>query len=294
MTLPNFVVIGAMKCATTTLAVQLAAQDGIFLSDPKEPNYFSDDDIYAKGAAWYESLFAGADGCQLVGEASTHYTKLPTYPRTIERFRAALPDVKLIYVMRHPIDRVVSQYMHEWSQRLISGPIDEELAKNPWIVDYGRYAMQIRPWLDVYGPDRILPVFNERLRARPQEELARVCAFLGYAGTPAWMDTGDQNVSGQRMRKSPLRDAVLNAPGLKQIRRGLIPKGLRDRAKGLWRMNERPELSAAVEGMLVTLYDEDLRELSALLGLVEPLSCETFKARTAGECMTFAAARSVA
>src|SRR5690606_7778793 len=62
MTLPNFVVIGAMKSATTTLAMQLAAQEGVFVSDPKEPNFFSNDEIYSKGMSWYESLFAGAEG----------------------------------------------------------------------------------------------------------------------------------------------------------------------------------------------------------------------------------------
>lgn len=294
MTLPNFVVIGAMKSATTTLALQLAAQNGVFISDPKEPNFFSNDEIYANGMDWYESLFERAEGCQLIGEASTHYTKLPTYPHTLERFRAALPDVKLIYVMRHPIDRIVSQYIHEWSQRLISGPIDDEIAKNPWMVDYGRYAMQIAPWLEAYGPGRVLPVFNERLRAEPQAELERVCAFLGYAGAPVWVEAGDQNVSEQRLRKSPLRDAVLNAPGLKQIRRGLIPQGLRDRAKGMWRMKERPELSSAVRGMLETLYDEDLRELSSMLGLDAPLTCANFKSQVSSEAMSFARARSVA
>lgn len=290
MTLPDFAVIGAMKCATTTLAVQLAAQPQIFISDPKEPNYFSNDEIFARGPAWYESLFAAA-GAALVGEASTHYTKLPTYPKTLERFRAALPGAKLIYVMRHPIDRAVSQYVHEWSQRLLSGPIDDELAANPWIVDYGRYAMQISPWLDAYGPGHILPVFNERLRAKPQEELERVCAFLGYAGKPVWTEAGDQNVSELRLRKSPLRDAVLNAPGLRQFRRTVVPKGLRERAKGLWRMKERPELSPAVRAMLETLYDDDLRQLSAMFGLSEPLTCANLKQRAATETMAFTTAR---
>lgn len=292
MSLPGFVVIGAMKCATTTLAVQLGAQPGIFICDPKEPNFFSNDEVYAKGLAWYESLFDRAGGAQLIGEASTHYTKLPTYPRTIERFHAALPDAKLIYVMRHPIDRVVSQYIHEWTQRLISGPIDEELARNPWITDYGRYAMQIGPWLDVYGPERILPVFNERLRAQPQAELERVCAFLGYNGTPIWVEAGDQNVSEQRLRRSPVRDAVLNAPGLKQLRRSIVPRGLRDRAKDLWRMKERPELSPAVRAMLETLYDEDLRQLSHMLGLSDPLTCANFKSIAAGTPMAFVRAGS--
>ncbi len=49
----------------------------------------------------------------LRGESSTHYTKLPTYPRTVDRMVRDLPRLKLIYVMRHPIERLVSQYVHE-------------------------------------------------------------------------------------------------------------------------------------------------------------------------------------
>ena len=82
---PDFIVIGAMKSATTTLHEQLARQPGIFMSRPKEPNFFSDDAIYARGWGWYSSLFQAADLGSLRGESSTHYTKLPTFPRTVER-----------------------------------------------------------------------------------------------------------------------------------------------------------------------------------------------------------------
>ena len=58
--LPDFIVMGAMKCATSTLHEQLAAQPGFFMSKPKEPNFFSDDEIYARGLDWYRSLFAGS------------------------------------------------------------------------------------------------------------------------------------------------------------------------------------------------------------------------------------------
>ena len=58
--LPHFLVIGAMKSATSTLHNQLAAQPGIFMSTPKEPNFFSDDTVYAQGLAWYHGLFSGA------------------------------------------------------------------------------------------------------------------------------------------------------------------------------------------------------------------------------------------
>ncbi len=82
---PNFIIIGAMKSATSTLHNQLAAQPGIFMSTPKEPNFFSDDTVYAQGLAWYHGLFSEAAETDLCGESSTHYTKLPDYPHTIER-----------------------------------------------------------------------------------------------------------------------------------------------------------------------------------------------------------------
>ena len=124
-----------MKCATTTLANQMAAQDGIFISDPKEPNFFSNEENWPKGSAWYESLFERSAGAQLRGEASTHYTKLPTYPHTLQRFRKVFEDVKLIYMMRHPIDRLRSQFIHEGTQRLVTAPIARERETKSWMID---------------------------------------------------------------------------------------------------------------------------------------------------------------
>ncbi|NEO98895.1 MAG: sulfotransferase [Symploca sp. SIO2E9] len=124
---PNFIIIGAMKCATTTLHEQLARQPGIFMTKLKEPNFFSNDERYAKGINWYLSLLESAKADDLCGQSSTHYTKLPTYSQTIERMYQYLPDVRLIYVMRHPIDRLKSQYIHEWKKRVISVEINQAI-----------------------------------------------------------------------------------------------------------------------------------------------------------------------
>ena len=78
--MPDFIIIGAMKSATSTLHNQLGAQSSIFMSSPKEPNFFSDDDIYNQGLSWYSGLFSDANGSDICGESSTHYTKLPDYP----------------------------------------------------------------------------------------------------------------------------------------------------------------------------------------------------------------------
>ncbi|MGR3434230.1 MAG: sulfotransferase, partial [Shimia sp.] len=73
MPYPDFLIIGAMKCGTTTLAAQLGRQDGVFVCDPKEPFYFSDDAVHARGPDWYRGLFAAAAPGDLKGEGSTRY-----------------------------------------------------------------------------------------------------------------------------------------------------------------------------------------------------------------------------
>ncbi|MGL5080468.1 MAG: sulfotransferase family protein [Microcoleaceae cyanobacterium] len=273
---PDFIIIGAMKCATSTLHEQLALQPGLFMPELKEPNFFSNDEEYAKGTDWYLSHFKAAPTEALWGESSTHYTKLPTYPKTIERIRQQIPDVKLIYVMRHPIDRLVSQYVHEWSMRVISTDINRAINECPELIDYSRYSMQLQPYFEVFGQERVLPVFFERVLKFPQEELQRICQFIGYSGQPQWsFELDAQNVSNERMRQSAWRDFLVEMPGLREVRRLLIPKDFRTWARGLWTMKKKPELAPERVEYLKTVFDQDLAQLGAWLGT--EISCENFK-----------------
>lgn len=267
MTLPDFVIIGAMKCGTSTLHAQLAAQPQFFMSEPKEPNFFSDDEIYAKGEDWYRGLFAKAPKGAIKGESSTHYAKLPTYPKTIDRVAALIPDAKFIYVMRDPIERLASHYIHEWTQGVINCPIDEAIDKHPELVAYSRYAYQLEPWIDRFGKDRILPVSFERMTAEPDVALKRIAGFLGAKGEVRWRsDLDAQNVSAERIRKFPFYSLVVDNPVATFLRRTLVPRSLRDRVKSNLQMRERPQLSAEKIAALSELFAEDRTSLIRLLG----------------------------
>ena len=273
--LPSFVIIGSMKSATSTLHDQLAAQPGVFMSDPKEPCFFSDDDVYARGMSWYSSLFENAPADALCGESSTHYTKLPTHPHAAKRLAEALPDAKLVYVMRHPIDRLVSHYVHAWTEREVSVRIDRAIETHPQLIDYSCYASQLEAYLAHFDRRAILPVFFERLRAEGPTELERVARFLGYNGPVTWdAARARQNVSAHRLRKSPVRDALVNAPLLRQLRRHLVPRRVRDQAKRIWQLRERPHLSEASRAQLVSAFDPELDRLGRWLGV--HLSCDNF------------------
>jgi hypothetical protein len=265
--LPDFVIIGAMKCGTSTLHAQLAAQPQFFMSEPKEPNFFSNDAIYAKGEAWYRGLFAKAPEGAIKGESSTHYTKLPTYPKTVKRLAALIPDAKFIYVMRDPVDRLISHYIHEWSQGVIACPIDEAIDKHPELVAYSRYAYQLEPWMERFGKEPILPVDLEAMTAKPDAELKRIAAFLGVKGEVVWKrDLEAQNVSAERIRKFPGYSLVVDNPVAKAFRHMLVPQSLRDRVKAKFQMRARPELSADRLSRLNDIFDRDRSDLVRLMG----------------------------
>ncbi|WP_432797433.1 sulfotransferase [Poriferisphaera sp. WC338] len=273
---PDFVIIGGMKCATSTLHDQLQQQPGMFLTEPKEPYFFSNDEVYAKGLDWYASLFKEAKDDDLCGESSTHYAKLPTYPKTIERLLAYKPDVKVVYVVRHPINRLVSQYIHGWTEQEFSFGIDKAIDQVPRLTEYSLYAMQLRPWIDAIGKDRIQLVFFDRLIKDSQYELERICKFLGYEGDPVWKDDLDaSNVSAERERKSGLRDAIVYSKPMTLVRKKFVPQKFRDWVKGFWKMKGRPTISADRRSRLEKIFDHDLAELGVWFGL--ELNCENFK-----------------
>jgi hypothetical protein len=273
--------MGAMKSATTTLHEQLARQPGLWMSRPKEPNFFSDDENYARGSSWYASCFEGAGPEDMCGESSTHYTKLPTHPRTVERMVEALPRVKLIYVMRHPIDRLTSHYLHELTVGRNAVGLEQAVDRFPELVHYGRYAMQLAPYLRAYGPEAIHPVFFDRLVSRPDEELDRIGEFLGVSRPLRWDHSlGPQNVGRERLRDSPLRNVLVQAPVLSSLRRRLIPRSWAERAKAFWRVGiDPPRVPAKLEHRLRDMFDRDLARLGSWLGI--ELDCDSFRAVTA-------------
>jgi hypothetical protein len=222
-------------------------------------------------------LFDDAPADALCGESSTHYTKLPTHPDTVDRMRRFLSaGTRFIYVMRHPVDRLISHYKHERSQGTITEEIEEAIERHPKLIEYGRYSRQLEPYLDSFGRDRVLPVFFDRLGGAPQQELERICRFIGGPARPEWVDDlPRQNVSGRRLQRTPLRGLVLDSPSLRALGRLAIPKPIRTRIEEHWTFKASIKLSPDTERELARVFDEDLARLGEWVGL--KLRCSTFK-----------------
>jgi len=274
--LPDFIIIGAMKSATSTLHNQLSAQPGIFMSSPKEPNFFSDDDIYNHGLSWYSGLFSYANARDICGESSTHYTKLPDYSDTIQRLKAAIPRPKLIYVMRHPVDRLISHYMHQWSEGVISCDINQAIDRYPELVDYSCYGMQITPYLEEFGHKAVLPLFFDDLKKNKDRALNRVGTFIGCTQPLIWIDDlAQDNQSNQRIRRFYGYELLINSRPMAWLRKNLIPQALRNRIKKRLTMQQRPQISDVQREHITEIFDRDLKVVGDWLGI--ELTCDNFK-----------------
>ena len=273
--LPDFIIVGAMKSATSTLHNQLSAQPGIFMSTPKEPNFFSDDDTYSQGLGWYSELFSDADTEDICGESSTHYTKLPDYPQTIQRLKAVISQPKLIYVMRHPVDRLISHYMHQWSEGVISCDINRAIDRYPELINYSCYGMQITPYLKEFGSEAVLPLFFDDLKNSRDRALNRVGEFIGCTQPINWIDDlAQDNQSSQRIRRFYGYELLVNSRPMEWIRRTFVPQKIRDRIKGHLTMGQRPQLSESQLAKVTKVFDQDLKLLSKWLGF--ELNCRNF------------------
>lgn len=262
---PDYVIVGAMKCGTSTLAAQLGAQDGLFMTEPKEPNYFSDDDVFARGPDWYAGLFAGAAPGDLTGEASTHYTKRPEHPLALDRLAAAVPAPRIIYLIRDPVQRAVSHYIHDWTQGRYDVPLDVALDLYPDLEGYGCYGAQIAPWIARFGADAVHVDSLEAIKADPQGVLDRVGAFLGRTGLVWRDDLGRENASDQRLRRGRFDALLVDHPAAAWARRTLVPQAVRDRVKRGRRMETRPVLGDARRARLEDVFLADRAHLRALL-----------------------------
>jgi hypothetical protein len=177
--LPNLLIIGAGKCGTTSLHSYLQVHPEIFMSRQKELGYFSSDD-WRERRSWYESHFADANGERIRGESTPQYTQHPFRADTAERVHELVPDAKLIYLVRDPITRLVSQWVELRSRNKVPDWEVWRQGVHPEdrLVATSRYAFQLQRYREYFPDERILVLDNDDLKSDRAATLRRVFAFL--------------------------------------------------------------------------------------------------------------------
>lgn len=172
--LPNFLIIGAPRSGTTYLYRCLAEHPDVFMPVKKEINFFTDG--WHQGTEWYERYFDAHDGETAIGEASVSYTATGEVS-VAERIASVLPDIRLIYLLRNPVERVWSHYV--FMNRSIDGDerTFDEVGRGH--IESSRYAEWIRRYLEHFERDQILVLTYEELTSKPEELLPTVFRFIG-------------------------------------------------------------------------------------------------------------------
>jgi Sulfotransferase domain len=205
---PDFLIIGAQKCGTTSLYNYLLCHPAIVQATKRSIKFFDHGPNWAKGRMWYQAHFPFAPartapaGRPLVGECTPSYLVHPLGPR---RVHLASPQARLIVLLRNPVDRAYSAYHHQTRKGRetlsFEAALDREaervadeharLAAEPGFVahgyrlhsyvGWGRYVEHLEPWLATFARDRILLLRTEDLAADSAGVLAQVHAFLGLS-----------------------------------------------------------------------------------------------------------------
>ena len=181
MTLPNVLNIGAMKSGTTGVFMDLVKHPDFYEPQDKEPGDLCSDLVFTEaGLEKYANRYATADKQQIICDASTTYTKRPDIEGVAQRAVQVLPaDFKVIYVVRHPIRRILSQHWHELTDNQVSLGIDDAVRQYERFVAYSRYAYQLEPWIAAVGLDRIRVVQFEEYMANREQVIKGLWEFLG-------------------------------------------------------------------------------------------------------------------
>ena len=265
--LPSFLIIGTMKGGTTSLFYYLDEHPEIRMASMRESDFFIARRNYSRGLDWYAALFGEDDGPRAFGESSPNYTKRQIFPGVAERMHDAVPDARLIYCLRDPIDRIVSHWVHNVSVGRERRDLNEALmdpAESNY-VDTSRYHFQIQDYLRFFDEASILYVDSKALRSDRPATLRRAFAFVGV--DPDYRsDAFDElhHVSASKERPAPI-DRFLPGVRLRKWLRPRLPAAL-----GQPTPIDVPELRSDVRSRLQDVLRPEADAIRSLSGL--PLS----------------------
>lgn len=258
----DFIIVGAQKSGTTSIAQLVSQHPSICFCKEKEPSFFNRD-YWKTNIKEYHALYESKVG-QKLGEASTMYTFFPEYPKTAKNIYDYNPKMKLIYIMRDPIERIVSHFAHRYVRKKTKEDPYSEILSKPMYVNRSRYFIQIEPYLKRFGNDQVLLLVMEDFVREPNLVLNKIFTFLEVENTTV---TGKINES---HKNSSVESTFLTDSGKKLLQNPLLkkmPYKVRNVLKSMFvnSLKEKPEISEDLRRLLYPLVKSDIKNIEELL-----------------------------
>lgn len=292
-TFPNFFIIGAARSGTTSLEEYLCQHPDISITTKKESHFFAADDFppifkgpgddrlnerLIRDEATYTQLFAAKQGTKAIGETSVFYL---CYPNSAERIAQAVPDAKIIMVLREPVARAYSAYMflkRDGRETLdFAEGLKREEERKLWdfepmwrYKELSLYYKQVKHYLEVFGAEQVKVLLYEELYSNPAYVLRDVFAFLGVKEDVVVNTSIRYNLSGVpkwHRLYAPL-DRIIFHPGpVSKFVKSLVPKRLRTAwaSKAIGLLTEQVPIDPELQAQLRAYFAEDVEKLQQLL-----------------------------
>lgn len=268
--LPNLIIMGGMKCGTTSLHYYLDLHPQISMSLEKELDFFIGEKNWNRGIEWYKSHFTGS--VKVHGESSPNYTRYPKWSGVPERMYSVVPDAKLIYILRDPIKRIISHYIHSYAKGRENRTINEALAdfENNSYVDGSKYYMQLSQYLNYFPDSSILVITLDELSTVPHATLKKVFRHLDVDENIYFKNRFKPfHTSKKKRRKNSWGERLEKMPIIKKIEK--LPPQMR------WHINqliylpfsykiEKPILDEYLQNKLADYLREDINLLRKYTG----------------------------
>jgi len=280
--LPDFFLLGAAKCGTTSLHDYLRQHPDLFLPYVKELNFFdANDEQFTSGQDRYRAYFAEA-GHRQAGEATpSYFRRTDVVPSRMRRVYVEQPP-RFLLLLRDPVNRAYSHYLHNVSegreplafrdalQAEKARPVSRGEAWKGYFAD-GVYADSLITWFDAFSRERFLIVLSRDLAADPAHTLRQIFRFLGV-DPEAEIETGKRlNQTGERQSRRIGRLLAFAPNGLLETARGWMPESIRLGLEQLIRRRstggaaDRPSLDPALERQLRQRYEPHVERLAAMI-----------------------------
>lgn len=303
---PNFFLVGAVKSGTTSLYYYLNQHPQVFMSPVKEPHYFSFSDMnisqfrqrikerianfdvrqYLKSpmknlvhrayiSAWedYIQLFKNVKMEVAIGEASTSYLWSPT---AAQKIKEKIPEAKLIFLLRNPIERTFSHYLMDLKNGLTSQPFAEALeadelikdpawGKNSMYLETGMYTDQLKRYTDIFHRNQYMIILLDELIQHPLVVIRKIYRFLNIDESYIPEIKKKYNESLQ-----PQNEAIGKIFNNSLVRKFIVDK-MNDNIKGLlkkifFRSDNLPVLKKEEKLMLKAIFESDIKKLEKEIG----------------------------
>ncbi len=268
MPLPDFIIGGAPKCGTTSLFQYLGQHPEVYTSTPKEPHFFAGGWQEEMSREEYEKLFEEKGPQQKAGEGSTWY--LNYADESAPKIAKIIPQVRLIFLVRNPVDRDYSDYWFHLQRGSI--PLRKSFSHyvsrfDHWIFDGSKsYISGLKAFYSHFREDQILVLLTADLRENCDEVLRRVCSHIGVTVDYSFDLKNRHNVTKYPLSVQLCRWIGRIAPGLsKWTAAKKWFRGLRSRllfSTGA----EKPSMRDADRRRLAARYKEEIEELEDLIG----------------------------